>query len=118
MNPDVHQLLLLQTPDGDVHYSNESCCPPQSLWATKELVPQRGVLWPRFSPDNIMEWAVLEQVLACHWGCFTRTAICLANLTEHMSIHPVVPCSQSNQDNLVCSVQVVVAICGLKSGWF
>ena len=26
-------------------------------------------------PDNIMEWAVLGQVLAGHWGCVIRTAI-------------------------------------------
>ena len=52
--------------DGDACHSNESCCPPQSLRVTKELVPQRGVLWPCFSPNNIMKWAVLEQALACH----------------------------------------------------
>ena len=60
-----------------------------------------------------MKWAVLEQVLASHWGCVTRTVVDL-ELTVHMSIHPVVTCSQSNQDDLVCSVQVVVAICGVK----
>ena len=68
-------LLLLRTLDGDAHHSNESCCPPQSLRVTKERVPQRGVHWPCFSPDNIMVWTVLEQVLASHWGCVTRTAI-------------------------------------------
>ena len=31
-----------------------------------------------------------------------------------MSIHPVVSCSQSDQDDLVCSVQVVVAIFGVE----
>ena len=63
-----------------------------------------------------MEWAVLEQVLTSHWGCVTRTAIRLGNLelTVHMSIHPAVSCSQSNQDDLVCSVQVVDAICGVE----
>ena len=108
--------ILLQTPDGDAHHLNESCRPQQSLRVIKELVPQRGVLWPCFSPDNIMEWAVLEQVLASHWGCVTRTAIPLANLepTVHMSIHPVVTCSQPNQDDLVCSVQVVIAIYGFE----
>ena len=57
-----------------------------------------------------------EQVLASHWGCVIRTVIRLANLelTVHISIHPVVSCSQSNQDDLVCSVQVVVAICGVN----
>ena len=109
-------LLLLRALGGDACHSNKSCCPPQSPRVTKELVPQRGVHWPCFSLDNIMEWAVLEQVLACHWGCVTRTAIRLASLelTVHMSIHPVVSCSQSNQDDLVCSVQVVVTICGVK----
>ena len=63
-----------------------------------------------------MGWAVLEQVLASHWGCITRIAIRLAHLelTVHMSIHPVVSCSMSNQDDLVCSVQVVVALCGVE----
>ena len=63
-----------------------------------------------------MEWAVLEQVLASHWGCVTRTVICLASLelTVHMSICPIVSCSQFNQDDLVCSVQVVVAVCGVE----
>ena len=56
--------LLLRTLDGDARHSNKSCCTPQILRVTKELVPQRGVLWPCFSPDNIMEWAVLGQLLA------------------------------------------------------
>ena len=86
--------LLLRRLDGDAHHSNESCCPPQSLLVTKEL-------WPRFSPDKIMGWADLEQVLASHLDCVTRAAIRLANLelTVHMNIHPVVSCSQSNQDD-------------------
>ena len=80
------------------------------------FVPQRCVLCPCVSPDNIMEWAVLGRVLASHWGCVTRTAICLASLeiTLHMSNHPVVFSCQSGQDDLVCSVQVVVAIDGVE----
>ena len=35
-----------------------------------------------------------------------------------MTIHPVLFCSWSSQDDLVCSVQEVVAICGLKLGCF
>ena len=63
-----------------------------------------------------MEQAVLEQALASHWSCVTRTAILLANLelTVHENIYPVVSCSQSDQDDLVCSVQVIVAICGVE----
>ena len=59
-----------------------------------------------------MEWAVLGQLLASHWGCVTRTAIRPASLelTVHMSIHPVVSCSQYNQDDLVCSFQAVVVV--------
>ena len=53
-------ILLLRTLDGDARHSNESCCPPQNLRVTEELVPQRGVLWPCYSPDNVIEWAVLE----------------------------------------------------------
>ena len=82
--------LLLRTLDRDARHSNESCCPPQSLRVTKKLVPRVGVLWPCFSPDNTMEWTVLEQVLASHWGCVTRTAIHLATLelTVHTSNSP------------------------------
>ena len=107
---------FLRTLDGDACHLNEGCRPPQSLRVTKELFPQRGVLWPCFSPDNIMEWAVLEQVLASHWGCVTRTAIYLASLelTVHMNIYPVVSCPQSNHDDLVCSVEVVVDICWVE----
>ena len=78
--------------------------------------PQRGVLWPHFSPDSIVEWTVLKQVLASHWDCVARTVICLNNFepTVHISIHPVMCCSQSNQDDLVCSVQAVVAICWVE----
>ena len=63
-----------------------------------------------------MELAVLKQVLASHRGCVTRRVICLTNLvfTVYMSIHPVVSCSQSNQDDLVCSIEAVVAICGVE----
>ena len=63
-----------------------------------------------------MKWAVLEQVLVSHRVCVTRTAIRLANLelTVHMRTRPVVFCSQSNEDNMFCSVQVVVAICGAE----
>ena len=51
-------------------------------------------------------------------GAVARTAICQTNLelTGHMSIHPVVSCSQSDQDDLVCSVQAVVAICWVEDG--
>ena len=71
---------------------------------------------PCFSPGNIMEWAVLEQVLASHWGCVTRTAIRLASLelAVHMSIYSVVSCSQSNHDDLVSPFQVVVVICAVE----
>ena len=31
-----------------------------------------------------------------------------------MDIQPVLSCSQSNQDDLICSVQVVVAICRIE----
>ena len=36
-----------------------------------------------------MEWAVLEQMLASHWGCVARTTIQLAIL-ELTSIRPVI----------------------------
>ena len=56
-----------------------------------------------------MEGAVSEEVLASHWDSVARTVIGLANLelTVHMSSHPVVSCSQSNQDDLVCSVHIL-----------
>ena len=89
--------------------------PPQSLRVTKELVHQGGVRWPCFSSDNI-ERTVLEQLLTGLWSCVTRTAIHLAKLgtTVHVNIRPVVCCSQSNQDDMVCSGQVLVAICGIE----
>ena len=55
-------------------------------------------------------------MLACHWGSVTRTEICLTSLelTVHMSIHTVVSCSQSNQDDLVCYVLAVAVVCWIE----
>ena len=80
-----------------------------------------------------MEWAVLEQEVASlcliavwsgqcwsRWWpvsapgrCVTRTAIRLASvdLTVHVSGHPGVCCSRSNQDHWICSVQAQIAVC-------
>ena len=82
--------LLLWMLDGDAGHSNENCSPLQGLQVTKELVSQRGVLWPCFPPDNIVKWAVLEQALVSRWGCVTKTRIRLADLelTIRISIHP------------------------------
>ena len=54
---------------------------------------------------------VVEWVSAIYWGCVAKTAIRPSRLEPavHMKINPVVSCSQSNQNDLICSVQAEVA---------
>ena len=59
-----------------------------------------------------MEWAVLEQMLSGHRGCVTGAPVRLTNqeFVEHAGVHPVVSSPESQQDDLVCSVRLVVAV--------
>ena len=93
-------VVLLRTLGGDACHSAKAAV-LSTAWGrgggggeggTKERVPQKGALWPCFSPENIMVWVVFEQVLVSHWCCVPRTVIRLVNfeLTVHMSILPVV----------------------------
>ena len=84
MKTDVLLLHLPSTQDGNTCRLNESRC-VQSLQVTKQLVLQADLVWPCFSRDSIVEWAVLEQVLTGCWGCVARTVIHLTALWSGQS---------------------------------
>ena len=105
-------IFFVDRSDGDACPSHVCCRSPQGRQVAVEPVPQWGVLRPCFLPENIVEWAALEQVLSGHRGCVTGAPVRLTNLefVEHVGVHPVVSSPESEQDDLVCSVQLVVAV--------
>ena len=81
--------------NGNFSLLHESCCPLIKIQeASIQLYPQQYFNWPPISPASCMIWAVLENVLGCHWSCSTSGEF----------MYSVVPSSQSKDDGLVLPV--------------